>query len=63
MSEADFEACLKNQALFDKVRAMHDNAAAELGINSTPTFFVDGRRLSGEQRLDPFDEILAAPAY
>jgi len=63
MSEADFEACLKNQALFDKVRAMHDNAAAELGINSTPTFFVDGRRLSGEQRLDRFDEILAAPAY
>ena len=63
MSEADFEACLKNQALFDKVRAMHDNAAAELGINSTPTFFVDGRRLSGEQRLDPFDEILAAPAH
>ncbi len=63
MSEADFEACLKNQALFDKVKAMRDNAAAKLGIDSTPTFFVDGRRLSGEHSLDKFDEILAAPAH
>jgi protein-disulfide isomerase len=63
MSEADFEACLKNQALFDKVKAMRDNAAAKLGIDSTPTFFVDGRRLSGEHSLDKFDEILAAPGH
>jgi len=63
MSEADFDACLENQALFDRVRAMRDNAAAKLGINSTPTFFVDGRRLGGSHGLDKFDEILAAEGH
>ena len=63
MSEADFDACLENQALFDKVKAMRDGAAARLGVNSTPTFFVDGRRLSGSHGLDKFDEILAAEGH
>ena len=63
MSEADFDACLENQALFDKVKAMRDGAAAKLGVNSTPTFFVDGRRLSGSHGLDKFDEILAAEGH
>ncbi len=63
MPAADCDACLENQALFDKVEAMRDNAAAKLGIDSTPTFFVDGRRLSGEHGLDKFDEILAPDGH
>ena len=59
MSEADFEACLRNQALLDKVNAMRDAAAGKLGVKSTPTFFIDGARLSGDHRLDKFDQILA----
>jgi protein-disulfide isomerase len=63
MSEADFDACLKNQALFDKVKAMHDMAAAKLEVRSTPTFFVDGVRLAGAHSLDEFDKILAPPPH
>ncbi len=58
MSEADFDACLKNQALYDAVRKMHDDAAANLDVKSTPTFFVDGVELTGEHALDKIDEIL-----
>jgi protein-disulfide isomerase len=59
MSEADFDACLKNQALFDNVKKMRADAAAKLAVNSTPTFFVNGVRMSGEHSLKEFDEILS----
>ncbi len=62
LSEADFDACLKNQALFDKVKAMREEASAKLKVNSTPTFFVDGFELDGEHALDKIDEILSAKA-
>jgi protein-disulfide isomerase len=59
MPEADFEACLKNQGLFDQVKAMRDAAASKLDITSTPTFFVNGQRLSGGHSLETFDKILS----
>ena len=62
MSEADFDDCLKNQALFDKVKAAREDAAAKLRVSSTPTFFVDGVEISGEHALDKIDEILSARA-
>ena len=58
MSDAGFAACLKDQALLDKVKAMHEAAASKLGVRSTPTFFIDGVRLNGENGLDKFDQIL-----
>jgi protein-disulfide isomerase len=62
LSGADFDACLKNQKLLDQVRTLRDSAASKLGVSSTPTFFVAGKRLSGEHSLDKFDEILGSPA-
>ena len=62
LSEAEFDACLKNQALFDKVKSEREDAAAKLKVNSTPTFFVDGVELKGEHALDKIDEILSAKA-
>jgi protein-disulfide isomerase len=62
MSDADFEACLKNQALLDKVKAERDRAHGDLGVKATPTFFVGGQRLEGGQSLDTFDKILSPQA-
>ena len=62
MSEADFDACLKDQKLLDAVTAVRDKAHEALGVSSTPTFFVAGKRLAGEQGLDKFDAILAPAA-
>ena len=39
----DFEACLTNQQLFDDVVATY-NRGAELGVNATPTFFINGQK-------------------
>jgi protein-disulfide isomerase len=57
--EAEIDTCLKNQKLLDQVKAVRAVASQKLGVNSTPTFFVSGKRLAGEQSLDSFDRILA----
>ena len=61
LSPADFLACVKDKALFDGVNAERDSAAARFGLDSTPTFFVDGHKLDGEPTLTAFDAALAAP--
>lgn len=53
----EFEQCVNNQALFDHIQGAQNAAAAEHDINSTPTFLIDGQRISGAQ---PFDEFQAA---
>lgn len=57
-SQTDFETCLKNQALYDSVNKARDQAAERFAIDSTPTFFVNGRKLSGELAMSEFDKVL-----
>jgi protein-disulfide isomerase len=61
LSPEDFLACVKDKTLFDGITAIRDSAAQRFGINSTPTFFVNGHQLSGEAALVEFDQALAAP--
>jgi protein-disulfide isomerase len=62
VSEAAANACLKDQKLLDQVRSVRAVASKTLGVDSTPTFFVAGKRLSGEHSLESFDRILAPAA-
>ncbi len=50
-SQESFEACLANQELLDGIVAVFDRGV-ELGVNSTPTFFVNGRSYPGALSLD-----------
>jgi protein-disulfide isomerase len=59
MSQIDFDKCLRNQELYNSVNKSRDLAAARLGIDSTPTFFVNGRKLTGEPPIGEFDKVLA----
>ena len=57
LDPARFGACLDGKATLDAVKA--DQAeATSLGVNSTPTFFVNGRRLSGAQTYDGFKQMI-----
>jgi len=47
-----FDACLANQKVLDGVQDVRDRAAEKLGVNSTPTFFVNGKKLVGDQSID-----------
>lgn len=46
-TQESFEECLKNQELLDKVRQVYQKAAKDYGVDSTPTFFINGEKVSG----------------
>jgi protein-disulfide isomerase len=52
ISESQFNECLANQKLLDSIQAVRDRAAQKLGVNSTPTFFVNGKKLVGDVSMD-----------
>lgn len=54
-----FDACLTNQDLLEGVNAVADRGA-ELGVNSTPTFFVNGVRYPGALSSEQLREAIAA---
>jgi protein-disulfide isomerase len=51
-------ACLKDQPLIGKVRAITDNAEKLVKIQGTPTFVVNGKSYGGELSMKDFDELL-----
>jgi protein-disulfide isomerase len=57
-SQESFEACLKNQQIYEGVNAVKERAAQKFGIDSTPTFFINGEKKSGELPIAEFDKIL-----
>jgi protein-disulfide isomerase len=52
IGETEFNECLANQKLLDGIQAVRDHAAQKLGVKSTPTFFVNGKKLIGDLSMD-----------
>ncbi len=57
-TQADFETCLQNQALYDQVNAERDQAADKFNVDATPTFFIQGKKVAGELTIADFDTAL-----
>lgn len=57
-TQESFEACLKNQQIYDAVNAVRDRGA-KLGVDSTPTFFINGQIQRGAISVEELDKILA----
>ncbi len=51
-TQESFDKCLANQQVLDGIQDVRDRAAEKLGVNSTPTFFVNGKKLVGDQSID-----------
>lgn len=51
-TEQSFDACLANQKVLDGIQDVRDHAATKLGVNSTPTFFINGKKLVGDQPIE-----------
>ncbi|MEQ1697467.1 MAG: thioredoxin domain-containing protein [Hyphomicrobiaceae bacterium] len=57
-TEATFEKCLTDQVLLDKLTALRTRASEKFQINSTPTFFVNGKRVSGNTNMVDFEKVI-----
>jgi protein-disulfide isomerase len=57
-SQEKFESCLRDQKLYDAVNAVRTRASDKLGVNSTPTFFINGQRHPGNLSIDEIEKII-----
>ena len=62
MNKTTFDACLANKANEDKVLQSRLVAAQKLGVDSTPSFFINGKKFSGAPEEDAFDTALTQAA-
>jgi protein-disulfide isomerase len=58
MTKEQFDACLKNEEVAKGIIGVRDTAANEFGVQSIPTFFVNGEMLKGELDIDEFKKLI-----
>jgi protein-disulfide isomerase len=57
-SQESFEACLTDQKLLDDIRAVRKRGADAFGVESTPTFFINGNKYTGALSVDQMSAII-----
>jgi protein-disulfide isomerase len=57
-SDEKFEACMKDEKIFDHVKSVAERGSKVFGVNSTPTFFVNGEKVEGALPYSAFEPIL-----
>lgn len=57
-TQESFDKCLTDQKLLDQLTAIHTRASETFGVNSTPSFFINGKRLQAAPVIDEFDKVL-----
>jgi len=58
MSVDDVEDCLDNEGLLKALQAKYQEASQGLGVESTPTFFIEGTKVPGNLPYDDFADLL-----
>jgi len=58
-TQKTFDECLKNQQIRAGVEAVRSRAETVMGINATPTFFINGKKYDGEMSFEAMDKIVA----
>lgn len=58
MAQDKFDTCINDQGLYDKIEQVKDRAAEKFGVDATPTFFINGRRVNGELTPQALDQLL-----
>ena len=56
------DSCLADATLTDAVAQSRLTAASQLGVEATPTFFVNGKKFEGEPTVEAFDRLLSGLA-
>ncbi|MCL4765637.1 MAG: DsbA family protein [Hyphomicrobiaceae bacterium] len=57
-TKESFDKCLTDDKLLAQIEAGRTRASEQFGVSSTPTFFINGKRLGGGGTLAEFDKAL-----
>jgi protein-disulfide isomerase len=56
MTQQAFDACLQDKTLYDNINQVRDRAAQKFGVDATPTFFINGKKVSGDMSPEELDK-------
>jgi protein-disulfide isomerase len=56
-TEESFNACLKDQKILDGIKWSYDHAS-QLGVQSTPSFFINGKLYPGGMTIERLEELI-----
>jgi protein-disulfide isomerase len=59
-TKESFEACLTNQKMLDGIEWTRNRATEKFGVNSTPTFFINGKIVRGAMTIDELSKQIDA---
>ncbi len=60
LNDEQFGACLKNEQLAKNMMNSARNASRDLGVHSTPTFFINDLRITGRMPIEEWRKLLDA---
>ncbi|MGE3148157.1 MAG: DsbA family protein [Pseudorhodoplanes sp.] len=55
-TEDSFNKCLSNQKMLDDIDSARNYASEKLGVNSTPTFFINGKIYRGDMKIEEMEK-------
>ena len=58
-TQESFDKCLTDQKLMDDIVKIRSRAADSFGVGSTPTFFINGKKMTGAPTIEEFDKAFA----
>jgi protein-disulfide isomerase len=57
-TQETFEACLKNQSIYEGVNAVRKTGTEKFKVDSTPTFFFNGRKATGNLTAQQLEALI-----
>ena len=58
LGDQQFDACMKDEKMIDMIIAKRQKASKDHDVSSTPTFIINGEKVSGALPFEAFDKIL-----
>ena len=58
IDQASLNACVQDEAALVRIQKLREYGSEEYGINSTPSFIINGKKLVGNQGLEKFEQAL-----
>lgn len=58
-TQETYDKCITDQKMLDDIVAIRERAAEQFGVDATPAFFINGKRLAGSPVLEEFEKAFA----